>query len=204
MTATTPTRRTALAIAAGLAMPALASAKPNDSADAELIRACGQIVVAQTRIDALDKVRDTAEAEERTDPELSALYAVQHEQLDLPAVAVPPTNFSRCACPGAGLCRDHTAKCPGREILRWRRCGMARLRGGQVLGRECGRMIPTTPEPTFDEFLCAVRALPPDRRASFNHLVASVLEGVPVREAAREYLVAVGTSADAIERLLQH
>jgi hypothetical protein len=56
MTTTTPTRRSTLhGIAAGLALPALATI--TDDADAELIRACGGIVVAQTRLNALYKVR---------------------------------------------------------------------------------------------------------------------------------------------------
>jgi hypothetical protein len=66
-----------------------------DDADAELIRACGEIVAAQAKIDALYKVRDTAEAEELTEPALSALYAMQHERLDLCQDAPSAAGCSR-------------------------------------------------------------------------------------------------------------
>ena len=63
-------------------MPPLASAGPGD-ADAELIRLCGEIVAGQTRLNALYKVRRTYEDERRTEPDLDALFARQHELLEL-------------------------------------------------------------------------------------------------------------------------
>jgi hypothetical protein len=70
------------AIATGPGVPPLASAGPGD-ADAELIRLCGEIVAGQTRLNALYKVRRTYEDERRTEPELDALFARQHELLEL-------------------------------------------------------------------------------------------------------------------------
>jgi hypothetical protein len=89
-THTTPTRRAVFcgvgltSIAAGLAArSALATPAVPPDADAELIRLCGEVVAIQAKIDALHKVRHTAEDERRTEPERSALYAMQHERLDL-------------------------------------------------------------------------------------------------------------------------
>jgi hypothetical protein len=87
---TTPTRRAVFrgfglaAIAAGLAaVPALAAPAAAPDTDADLIRLCGEVVAIQDRINALYKIRHTAEEEERTEPELSALYATQQERIDL-------------------------------------------------------------------------------------------------------------------------
>ncbi len=62
-------------------------------------------------------------------------------------------------------------------------------------------MTAANPErtPGFAEFLRLVRALPPYRRAKFNQGMANVQAGMPVRDAAREYLVAIGTSKDKIQ-----
>jgi hypothetical protein len=60
-------------------------------------------------------------------------------------------------------------------------------------------MTATNPEPPFAEFSRLVRALPPERRAKFDHAMANIKAGMPAREAARGYLVAIGTPKDEIE-----
>jgi hypothetical protein len=80
---TNPTRRSTLrgislaTIAAGLAVPALASTKPDDGADAELIQLCGEIIALKPKRDAVFAVRHTIEDEHRTEAELDALFARQ-------------------------------------------------------------------------------------------------------------------------------
>jgi hypothetical protein len=100
--APTTSRRSALrgisltAMAAGLAArSALAAPVPAPDTDAELIRLCGEVVAVQDKIDALYKVRHTAEDEQRTEPELDDLSAMQHEWLDLiEAAAVSPATLA--------------------------------------------------------------------------------------------------------------
>jgi hypothetical protein len=99
-THTTPTRRAVFrglgltSIAAGLAVPAVARTKPDDAdADAELIRACGEIVASQTRINALCEGRYTIDDEESTDPKLIALCEKQSEPVDFIDRA-PPTTLA--------------------------------------------------------------------------------------------------------------
>jgi hypothetical protein len=94
----TTSRRSALrglgltSIAAGLAArSALATPAAPPDADAELIRLCGEVVAIQDRINALY----TTDDEERTEPELDALFAMHHERLDLiEATAVSPATLA--------------------------------------------------------------------------------------------------------------
>jgi hypothetical protein len=97
---TTPSRRAALgfslaAIAAGLTVPALASvATTEPSPDAELNRLSDRIVAIQAEQNALFAVRHTVEDEERTDPEMNALYAERTRIFDLLFDLLDPTTLA--------------------------------------------------------------------------------------------------------------
>jgi len=81
----TSTRRSALQFSAitlvtGLAAPVLAAGPP--SADAELIALCERLVAIEGEIAALMAIRNTIEDEQRTEPQLAAMFADGNQVFD--------------------------------------------------------------------------------------------------------------------------
>ena len=81
----TSTRRgalqfSAITLVAGLAVQAWATEPP--SADAELIALCDRLVAIEGEIAALMAIRNTIEDEQRTEPQLAAMFAKGNQTFD--------------------------------------------------------------------------------------------------------------------------
>ena len=104
-------RRTTLGISlfavASTLVPAAASANP----DVQIIQACTALMRLEDEIMALFTQRLTIEDEQRTEPELTALYARQHVIEDRLSDMAPPATQAGAAA----LARVVTA--------RWKTCG---------------------------------------------------------------------------------
>lgn len=82
---TISTRRGALrfsmaALTAGIAAPALACTEPDQ--DAAMIGLCAQLMAVEDEIAALMVIRDTIEAEQRTEPQLLAMFDHRQQVFD--------------------------------------------------------------------------------------------------------------------------
>jgi hypothetical protein len=134
---------------------------------------------------------------EEHDEEIAALKA---ELAALKASHAPPgSKGGRGACEillvaSAQRRSDHTRR------VRGCRGDDGREGGGFTGGRS---MTATNPEqPGFAEFLSLVRALPTDQRSAFEQLMADVRTGMSLQDAARGYLVAIGTPEDEVRARL--